>query len=83
MVSQAELISRGYQSLVSGLISILLETVWVPLSEHEMQLDYATIVFLSSLLCFDVCFSLLFLDPVHSTATMSNRVVTCMTKEVY
>ena len=31
MVSQAELISKGYHSLVHGLISIFLETVWVPL----------------------------------------------------
>ena len=29
-VSQAELISKGYHSLVPGLISIFLETVWVP-----------------------------------------------------
>ena len=28
---QAELISKGYYSLVPGLISIFLETVWVPL----------------------------------------------------
>ena len=32
MVSQAELISNGYHSLVPGLISIFLETVWVPLT---------------------------------------------------
>ena len=32
MVSQAELISKGYHSLVPGLISIFLETVWVPLN---------------------------------------------------
>ena len=31
MASQAELISKGYHSLVPSLISILLETVWVPL----------------------------------------------------
>ena len=31
MVSQAELISKGYHSLVPGLISIVLETVWAPL----------------------------------------------------
>ena len=31
MVSQAELISKGYNSLVAGLISISLEKVWVPL----------------------------------------------------
>ena len=31
MVSQAELISNGYHSLVPGLISTFLETVWVPL----------------------------------------------------
>ena len=30
MVSQAELISKGYHSLVPGLISVFLETVWVP-----------------------------------------------------
>ena len=32
MVSQAELISKGYHSLVPGLISIFLQMVWVPLS---------------------------------------------------
>ena len=32
MVSQAESISKGYHSLVPGLISIFLETVWVPLN---------------------------------------------------
>ena len=32
MVSQAELISKGYQPLVSGFISISLEKVWVPLT---------------------------------------------------
>ena len=32
MVSQAEFISKGYHSLVPGIISISLETVWVPLS---------------------------------------------------
>ena len=31
MVSQAELFLRGYHPLVRGLISIFLETVWVPL----------------------------------------------------
>ena len=31
MVSQAELIWKGYHSLVPGLISIFLETVWVSL----------------------------------------------------
>ena len=31
MVSQADLICKGYHSWVPSLISILLETVWVPL----------------------------------------------------
>ena len=34
MVSLAELISKGYHSLVPGLISISLETVWVPLKMY-------------------------------------------------
>ena len=35
MVSQEELISKVFHSLVPGLISIFLETVWVPLSHLE------------------------------------------------
>ena len=34
MVPQAELISKGYHSLVPGLISIFLEMVWVPSISH-------------------------------------------------
>ena len=32
MVSQAELISKGYHSLIPGLISVFLEMVWVSLT---------------------------------------------------
>ena len=39
MVSQAELISKGYHSLVPCLISILLEMVWVPLSKISINID--------------------------------------------
>ena len=39
MVLQEELISIGYPSLVPGLISIFLETVWVPLMFNTMA-DY-------------------------------------------
>ena len=31
VVSRADMISKGYHSLVPGLISMFLETVWVPL----------------------------------------------------
>ena len=34
LVSTAELISKGYHSLVPGLISIFLEKIWVPLTKH-------------------------------------------------
>ena len=37
MVSQAELILKGYYSLVPGLISIFLETVWVPLRHTPVK----------------------------------------------
>ena len=42
MVSQAQLISKGYPSLISGLVPILLEMVWVPLTElHTVGLSKA------------------------------------------
>ena len=39
MVSQREMISKGYHALVPGLISVFLETVWVPLKiySHKMK----------------------------------------------
>ena len=39
MVLQAKLISKGYHSLDPGLISIFLETVWVPLRNTLRTLD--------------------------------------------
>ena len=40
MVSQAELIFKGYNSFVPGLISICLERVWVPLNKIVYMKSY-------------------------------------------
>ena len=40
MVSQAELISKGYHFSGPGLISIFLETVWVPLKSSHKRNSY-------------------------------------------
>ena len=45
MVSQAELISKGYHSLVPSLISFFLETVWVPLMLIKKKITSEIIVF--------------------------------------
>ena len=37
MVPQAELISKGYLSLIPGLISIFLEMVWFSLTNYSMN----------------------------------------------
>ena len=45
MVSQAELISKGYRSLVSGLTSIFLEKVWIPLKDDRLGFFYTGLEF--------------------------------------
>ena len=59
MVSQAELISKGYHSLVPGIISVSLETVWVPLSilfETDPLIPHSLLNFPHLNMCWISCF---------------------------
>ena len=65
MVSQAELISNGCHSLVSGLISICLETIWIPLSKKCITVPYDIyIVNLSRFVNFFMVFFVLNKNPL-------------------
>ena len=55
MVSQAELILRVVSLWISGLVSILLETVWVPLTSHDHYRLRAQYWFYFSSLIMDIC----------------------------
>ena len=72
MVSQAELISKRYHSLVSGLISIFLETVWVPLRFAAADESH--------FLCWTLVHPFWFL-PVFSMSTLIAVAAFCLALE--